>query len=186
MESTPDERHGQAISPANVQALILLITRQSQIIEAIRTDLTEIKEEQKELKSQNAELREQLRSLQAQLQSSSVLLPSTRSYASMVAEATATQPTASLASSRCSKRTSKEVNCLRISTQASQHDIEVDENSFARYLTPVRAKGHIQNALEHTETTKEVKVAGVGTTKTGCVIRFKDEQSFATAKANTE
>lgn len=186
VESTPDERHGQSISPANVQALILLVTRQSQVIETIRTDLIEIKEEQKELKSQNAELQEQLRVLQAQLQSYSASLPSTRSYASVVAESSATQPTASLASSGRSERISKEVNCLRISTQASQHNTEEDENSFARYLTPVRAKGHIQDALDYTETTKEVKVAGVGTTKTGYVIRFKDEQSFATAEASTE
>ena len=41
-------------------------------------------------------------------------------------------------------------------------------------------------ASHKTDTTKDVKVAGVGTTKTGYVSRFKDEQSTTTAKTNTE
>jgi hypothetical protein len=155
-------------------------------METIRSEPIEIKEEQRALKTQNAELQEELRSLRAQIQSYAASTPSARSYASVAASTPATQSTTSLISSGDSKRTRKEVNCLRISTQASERSTEVDDNSFARYLAPARAKDHIQNALRQTETTKEVKVAGVGTTKTGYVIRFKEEQSFATAEANTE
>jgi hypothetical protein len=38
----------------------------------------------------------------------------------------------------------------------------------------------------NTDTTKDVKVAGVGTTKTGYVIRFKDPESADIARLNTE
>jgi hypothetical protein len=40
--------------------------------------------------------------------------------------------------------------------------------------------------LKETTTTKEAQVAGVGTTRTGYVIRFKDEQSATVARDNTE
>jgi hypothetical protein len=186
VEPTPVEHHEHSISPANIQALILLITRQSQGINTIQSELTEIKAEQRALKAQNAELQEEMRSLRAQLQSYSASTPSARSYASVTASTPATQSTTSLISSGANERTRKEVNCLRISTQANQQSTDQNDDIFARYLTPARAKEHIQNALRQTETTKEVKVAGVGTTKTGYVIRFKEEQSFTTAEANTE
>lgn len=186
VESTSVEHHERDVSPANVQASILLITRQSQGIDTVRSELIEIKEEQRALKAQNAELQEEPRSLRAQLQSYSASTSSARSYASVAASTPATQSTTSLISSGASERTRKEVNCLRISTQASQQRTEAYDNSFARYFTPARAKDHIENALRQAEATKEVKVAGVGTTTTGYVIRFKEEQSFITAEANTE
>ncbi|KAI3018371.1 hypothetical protein CBS147347_9635 [Aspergillus niger] len=44
----------------------------------------------------------------------------------------------------------------------------------------------IRAALSHAEAIKDTKVAGIGTTKTGYVIRFKDEQSATTARNNPE
>jgi hypothetical protein len=45
---------------------------------------------------------------------------------------------------------------------------------------------YIRNALSNASSTKDVQVAGVGTTKTGYVIRFKNQQSTDTARANPE
>ena len=118
VESTPTEHHEHNISPTNVQALILLITRQSQGINTIQSELAKIKAEQRALKAQNAELQEEVRSLRAQLQSYSVSTSSARPYMSVAASTPATQSTTSLISSGGSERTKKEVNCLRISTQA--------------------------------------------------------------------
>jgi hypothetical protein len=49
-----------------------------------------------------------------------------------------------------------------------------------------RANTHIRNAFLNANAAGGVQVAGVGTTKTGYVIRFKDQQSTETARTNTE
>jgi hypothetical protein len=60
-------------------------------------------------------------------------------------------------------------------------DKPVTTDCLATKFSPYLGRyDHIQNALCLTNTAKEVKVAGLGTTQTGYVIRFKDEQSFAT------
>lgn len=79
----------------------------------------------------------------------------------------------------------KESNCLRISTDPPKEDVPATGDSFTRYLPTQAANTHIGDALHNTETTKEVQVAGVGTTKTGYVVRFKDRESKETAKTNT-
>lgn len=55
------------------------------IIESIRADLAEIKQEQRILKAQNTELQEEVRSLRIQLETVSTLPPSTQTWASVAA-----------------------------------------------------------------------------------------------------
>jgi hypothetical protein len=45
---------------------------------------------------------------------------------------------------------------------------------------------HIYSALLHIEATKDTKVTGIRTTKTGYIIRFRDEQSITMAQNNPE
>jgi hypothetical protein len=80
----------------------------------------------------------------------------------------------------------KEPNCVRISTQPKPTNGEDTETGFTRYLPTDSANTYIRDALLNADTTKDVQVAGVGTTKTGYVIRFKDHQSAETARTNTE
>ena len=80
----------------------------------------------------------------------------------------------------------KEPNCVRISTQPKPTNDEDTETGFTRYLPTDSANTYIRDALLNADTTKDVQVAGVGTTKTGYVIRFKDHQSAETARTNTE
>lgn len=85
------------------------------------------------------------------------------------------------------KRQANEVNCVRVSTKPSDADGENgDENTFRRYLPPSSAVAHIQNALATTPATKDIQVLGVGTTRTGYVIRFQDQPQAETARSNTE
>lgn len=77
----------------------------------------------------------------------------------------------------------REPNCLRISTNPPRED---GGDSFTRYLPTQTANTHIREALHNSEKTKAVQVAGVDTTKTGYVVRFKDQESREKAKANTE
>ncbi|CEL10493.1 Putative Zinc knuckle domain protein [Aspergillus calidoustus] len=79
----------------------------------------------------------------------------------------------------------KEPNCVRISTRHTS-EIDDDENGgFRRYLPTDMANAKIRSALLSIDTTKDAQVAGVGTTKTGYVIRFRDAQSAEMARSNT-
>ncbi|KAI2870634.1 hypothetical protein CBS76997_10190 [Aspergillus niger] len=86
---------------------------------------------------------------------------------------------------RDTSATRKEPNCVRISTAATL-DEDIDNERFTRFLPTEAANTHIRTALLNAKTTKEVQVAGIGTTKTSYVIRFRDVQSAETARNNTE
>jgi hypothetical protein len=161
------------------------IAQQSAIIENNQAELVEIKEEQQAFQAQNNELQDEIRTLRGQVSALSASLPSTRSWASVVAGTRGTQASTSVSTAVSNERPKKEANCLRISTQASEQGAEPSEEGFARYLSTEKANNHIRDALHKVDTTKDVQVAGVGTTKTGYTIRFKDGESMATAKANT-
>ena len=57
---------------------------------------------------------------------------------------------------------------------------------FTRYLDVKSATEWIKRALGNHENTKEAKILGVGTTKLGYVIRFRDEQSKDLASRHEE
>lgn len=61
-----------------------------------------------------------------------------------------------------------------------------DGNSFGRYLPTDSANRHIRTALLNAATTQDAQVSGIGTTKTGYIIRFKDIYSAEAARNNTE
>ena len=61
-----------------------------------------------------------------------------------------------------------------------------DGNTFGRYLPTDSANTHIRTALLNAPSTQDAQVAGIGTTKTGYVIRFKDPESAEAARNNTE
>lgn len=78
------------------------------------------------------------------------------------------------------------MNCLRISTEPSVEEGESDARRFARYLPTQQANAHIRNALQKIEALKNAQVDGVGTTKTGHMIRFKDIQSKEAAAQHSD
>ena len=108
------------------------------------------------------------------------------SWASVVAGRPGTEANLRPSKSRISSTQAKEPNCVRISTYRSEDHDSNNENIFRRYLPTDSANTYIRNALLNTSATKEVRVAGVGTTKTMYVIRFKDSQSAEIARANTD
>ncbi|THC87355.1 hypothetical protein EYZ11_013196 [Aspergillus tanneri] len=84
------------------------------------------------------------------------------------------------------KTQNKEDNCIRVNTKPNGNEGEDEgENTFRRYLPPRTAVAHIQSALAITNETKDVQVLGVGTTRTGYVIRFADKTQAETARSNT-
>lgn len=87
------------------------------------------------------------------------------------------------------QRPDRDQNCVRISTQQSPIDNPETEgilSDFGRYMPIPAANNRIRTALLNASSTQDVQVAGIGTTKTGYVIRFKDSASAETARINNE
>lgn len=156
-----------------------IITQQNNTIQKIAADLTEVKANQQHLKSQNAELQEEVQTLRTKLTSLPGAGP-TRSWAEV---AVSEPPRGPNAGPRPRKR---ELNCVRISTRRTPADEEDGNDVFGRYLPTDMANAKIRSALLSADPTKDVQVAGIGTTKTGYVIRFRDTQSAEKAQNNTE
>ena len=163
-----------------------IIVEQGNTIGDLKADLTQIKSEQNSLKTQNAKLHEEIRSLCTQLSTYTAPPSPPRSYASAAASGGATGSQTTLPTARSTKNPHKEVNCIRISTQLTPANPPDTAPSFTRHLPPISSNSFIRTALLSGNATKDVQVAGVGTTKTGYIIRFKDPQSAETARNHTE
>eukprot|EP00136_Aspergillus_niger_P005212 XP_001395701.2 reverse transcriptase [Aspergillus niger CBS 513.88] len=155
------------------------LKHQTEIIETVRAEVQELKAEQQLLRTHNKELQEEIEALRAKLEAQPLNAPVNRSWAEVAAGNPQPNP------ARTVPRPRKEPNCVRIST-APTLDQDVDNDRFSRALPTEAANTHIRTALLNAETTKEVQVAGIGTTKTGYVIRFRDTQSAETARNSTE
>jgi hypothetical protein len=108
----------------------------------------------------------------------------TRSWATVATEGdNGTSP-------RNPQRPEKDQDCVRISTQRTfvdpRDNDNNDGNTFGRYLSIDAANGHVRTALQSDTAAQDAQVAGIGTTKTGCIIRFKNAESAEMARSNTE
>ena len=193
-EENQNERGAK--SETTLQTLVKLVTalkktveQQNAIIKETKAQLSEMKADQNTLRTQNGELQDEIRTLRNQLSALSESLPSTQSWASIVANgrvngsATGSVTQSSLLQS--SPRTNTEVNCLRISTRGRKEG-EIEAGGFTRYLETKEANERIRAALNKAEATKETQVVGVGTTKTGYIVRFEDQKSIEAARSNNE
>ena len=149
------------------------IAYQTELIQSTKNELLEVKHDQNVLHTQNEKLHEEVRALRAQIEA----LPSTpvaKSWAAVAAN---------------HQHPDKDQNCIRISTQRSlvdPRDNNSEQNLFGRYLPTETANTHIRTALLNTPPTQDAQVAGIGTTKTGYVIRFKDPESAEAARNNSQ
>jgi hypothetical protein len=166
-----------------IDSLKLIIQRQTILIEATKTEIEEVKHDQNILRDQNEKLHEEVRALRAQLEANQPV-PQSRSWAEVAADGVSATPQPN------HRHTNKNENCVRISTQRSFVDPADNDNSngnaFGRYLQTGTANSHIRTALLSCPSTQDAQVAGIGTTKTGYVIRFKDPESAEAARMNTE
>jgi hypothetical protein len=72
-----------------------------------------------------------------------------------------------------SKRNHRKPNCARISTREISEDNESQGRGFGRYVPIDRANAKIRSALLSSDTTEDVQVAGIGTTKSGYSIQYR-------------
>jgi FtsZ-binding cell division protein ZapB len=152
-----------------IDSLRITIGQQTSTIQAARVEIREIKTEQQALKDQNTKLQEEVQALREQIKAQTDN-PTPRTWAEVIA-GNNSQNTVITA-----PRPQKELNCVRISTARPTDEIDFKNNNnrFTRFLPTDAANNHIRTALSNAEPTKDVQVAGVGTTKTGYVIRFRD------------
>lgn len=166
-----------------IDSLKDIIHHQTALIECTRGEIQEVKHDQNVLQEQNEKLHEEVRALRAQIEAVSPA-PQTRTWAA-VAAASSNQ-----GSPVNCQQPEKDQNCVRISTQRSYVDPSDNDNSdgniFGRYLSTDSANSHIRTALLNAPSTQDAEVAGIGTTKTGYVIRFKNQASANAARNNTE
>jgi hypothetical protein len=195
-ESRKRTRSGDAFAPAEnsgrvttrevwklIDSLKLIIHRQTALIESTKAEVEEVKHDQNVLRDQNEKLHEEVRALRTQIEATAQA-PPPRTWAAVAASGNTAPPQLN------HDHTSKDQNCVRISTQRTVVDPADNDNSdgntFARYLPTDAANTHIRTALLNDPSTQDAQVAGIGTTKTGYVIRFKDPESAEAARNNTE
>ncbi|OJD27054.1 hypothetical protein ACJ73_01560 [Blastomyces percursus] len=128
---------------------------------------------------QNASLKDEIAALETQLRKSDQ-----RAWASIVsANGTDSQPPIPpLAAVPTMSKNNQNYPplCIRISAAPTSEPVN-NEESLARYLSAEEAKARVTDALQKNTQTEGVKTIGVGTTKTGYIIRFQDETSKGAA-----
>ncbi|KIW35879.1 uncharacterized protein PV06_11800 [Exophiala oligosperma] len=169
-----------------LEVLVKVVSELKETIASQGKALRDIQDELKQVKSQNTELQDAVRSLESKLERATTSPIAPRSWASVANEGSATVAPAGPTAPTNSRQPTKEPQCLRICTKANRTEDEVNGDTLTRNLPIGRAIGLIRQALLKTDKTKEVEVVGVNTTRTGYVVRCKDEQAAATAKAHTE
>lgn len=166
-----------------IDSLKEIITHQTALIESTKAEILEVKHDQNVLQAQNEKLHEEVRALREQVEAPPPT-PPTRPWAAVAAGSN------SQTLQTNNQRPEKDQNCVRISTERSfvdpRDNDNNDGNTFGRYLPTESANTHIRTALLSTPPTQDAQVAGIGTTKTGYVIRFKNQESAKTARNNTE
>jgi hypothetical protein len=173
--TTPKESNGRVTT----QELRRLVEELTEVITDQTNIIKEIKADQQVLKTQNVELQEQIQSLRGQLEAISTTGTTAKTWAEVAAAANERDPTVS------TRRPRKEPNCVRISTQRAPETDDSENGGFRRYLPTDMANAKIRSALLSADSTKDAQVAGIGITKTGYVIRFRDAQSAEMAQNDT-
>ncbi|OQD66275.1 hypothetical protein PENDEC_c056G07009, partial [Penicillium decumbens] len=160
-----------------------VIHHQTATIAATQQELQEIKNNQHVLREQNEKLHDEVKALRTQIETNPPAT-ATKTWAAVAAEGgNSTSPVNP-------QRPERDQDCVRISTQRTFVDPRDNDNSeestFGRYFSIDVANNHIRTALQSDTATQDTQLAGIGTTKTGYIIRFKNTASAEMARANTE
>jgi hypothetical protein len=160
-----------------------IIHQQTTTIAATQNELQDIKHNQNVLQEQNEKLHDEVKALRTQIEATPPVT-ATRSWAAVATEGGNGGPP------RNPQRPEKDQDCVRISTQRTfvdpRDDNNNDGNTFGRYLPTDAANNHIRAALHSDAATQNAQVAGIGSTKTGYIIRFKNAESAEMARDSTE
>jgi hypothetical protein len=178
------------VGRSNQDAVIRLITalnetiiQQSRLIETLRTEQAELKAGQEQIKTQCTALQSEIQDLKDEIRRHppSSFVPSSRSWASVAASG-ATSTTYN--TSQSSGGPKNEPNCVRIVVPPNRPDTN-EGTTLTRHLPTNAAYNRIKEALDNDMATQNAQLAGIGTTRQGYLIRFRDEESANVARNNT-
>ncbi|OJD23632.1 hypothetical protein ACJ73_05010 [Blastomyces percursus] len=160
-----------------------IIAQQGQAVETLKTCCEELKADHKELIRQNSSLKDEITALRAQVTHK----PDQRSWASIASnsgangESSTPPPAPTPASTKVDRKDPP--LCVRISAAQASDPMDYG-GSLTRYLPVEEVKARVTDALQKNMPTKGVETIGIGTTKTGYIIRFRDKTSKDTASVN--
>jgi len=164
------------------------ILKQNRAISELKEGQEEAKKGQIRLESQNKALQNQIAELKKEVQNARVTPTTTTPSAGNWAVVAARGGTATAAATRAPNLDNTQPRngptTLRIYTSLVPSSPGVTDQSFTRYMSADKATTCISKALQANDATKEAQVAGVGSTKLGYLIRFKDEKSKELAYKN--
>jgi hypothetical protein len=169
------------------------VLQQKQNIEILKTgqqsaqkERRELIDENKSLQKQVAELTEQVRKLVQSPRTAGTAGPQdhppANSWAVVAARGGALQP----APPTYNTQSGNSPTTLRINTPMLPSAPGATAESFTRYMQTDQAVESISQALRKYDTTKEAEVLGVGSTKLGYLVRFRNAKSKELAQRNTE
>jgi hypothetical protein len=190
----------QAEIGTKIDLLVKTVLNVQRNQENISKQCLDLQSQNKALKDQNDHFQREIKNLQDEVkklqdQVSSLSAPNSpqasqaspstgesslnRSWSSLFTNDSSVSPNSS-----ASRQGKKEPNCIRISTPWNPTDANAGSN-LTRYLPTNAASNRIKDALQNDSATQNVRVAGIGVTQKGYLIRFRDKQSAETAYNNT-
>ena len=166
-----------------IDSLKYIIHHQTALIESTKAELEEVKHDQNVLQEQNEKLHEEVKALRAQIETA----PTSTSVQIMGRSRSQRQRASPSRATNAPTKTRTASGSAPSGSFVDPEDNDNnDGNTFGRYLPTDSANTHIRTALLNAPLTQDAQVAGIGTTKTGYVIRFKNPESAEAARNNTE
>lgn len=183
-----------------ISTLNTRIKNQNNTIETIATTLADIKREQQAVQAQNVELQKQILDLKSQLEVTRQQRSRTwANVATGTESATATHGHEPQSPRQANQQRDHDANCIRISTKPNYSNNDNDHNGedenesdngnnspLTRYLPTDVVVSKIKQVLENNEATRAARVLGVGTTRTGYVIRFHNKDAADAARSDEQ
>lgn len=167
-----------AAVPNLIQKLQNEIQQQNQSIETLRVGQQQLIQQNSALQAQISSLAEQVQKLTQQTREADKSLPPTWAKVAGRGLGIGTQERPIQAK--------PSPNTLRISTSLEPSDSTTVDNAFTKYMQTDKAMTMITQALQKHSPTTDAQLLGVGSTKTGYLLRFRNETSMEMARKNKE
>lgn len=174
--------------PPLVEYMKKELSQQKELLQLLQQGQEDAKKERETLITQNKALQKQVIDLTEKVDKISHELKTTRQQQPQQrnwARVAALPPTVPPPQSY-HKQSGNSLRVMKITTTQLQTDQDTSDNQLKRDMPQDEAAKQISDALKECDNTKDVEILGVGSTKTGYLIRFRTDKGKETAEKNTE
>jgi hypothetical protein len=174
--------------PPLVEYMKKELSQQKELLQLLQQGQEDARKERETLMNQNKALQNQVTDLSEKLDKVNWELETTRQRQSQQRSwaRVAAQPPINTLPQSYRKQSGNSLRVIKISTAPPQADQDMPDDQLKKDMPQDTAAKHISDALSSCDSTKDVEVLGVGTTKTGYLIRFRTDKGKETAEKNTE